>query len=122
MRRFNIPTRSPKDLWREIESEAGPLHQIDIDGMKRALELAAVEARIRGESVIQVLAKLASACSLTLEHSNAANHCDPNTDRGKTGGCAGGSRLRLLNLIVAGASCRPRAYHAMTLFTRRRVK
>jgi hypothetical protein len=52
--RFNIPTRSPKVLWREIENEAGPLDQIDIDGMKRTLELALVEATIRGESVVQV--------------------------------------------------------------------
>ena len=44
MHRFNIPTRSPKALWREIEGEAGPLDQIDIDGMKRALDLALGEA------------------------------------------------------------------------------
>jgi hypothetical protein len=38
MNRFNIPTQSPKVLWREIETEAGPLYQIDIDGMKRVAQ------------------------------------------------------------------------------------
>jgi len=59
MGRFSIPTRSPQALWREIENEAGPLDQIDIDGMKRALELALVEATIRGENVVKVPASIA---------------------------------------------------------------
>jgi hypothetical protein len=59
MIRFNISTRNPKALWREIENEAGPLEQIDIDGMKRALELALSEATIRGETVVQVPAQIA---------------------------------------------------------------
>ncbi|MGE0060914.1 MAG: hypothetical protein AB7T86_02420 [Xanthobacteraceae bacterium] len=53
-RRFNIPTRSPTALWTEIEDEAGPLDQIDVEGMKHALALAAGEAFIRGDSVVLV--------------------------------------------------------------------
>jgi hypothetical protein len=53
-RRFNIPTRSPTALWTEIEDEAGPLSQIDVEGMKHALALAAGEAFIRGDSVVLV--------------------------------------------------------------------
>jgi hypothetical protein len=58
-KRLNIPTRSPRDLWREIEDEAGPLHEIDIDGLKRALELALGEATIRGETVVQIPPQIA---------------------------------------------------------------
>jgi hypothetical protein len=57
--KFNIRTRSPQALWRAIEQEAGPFDQIDVDGMKRALELALIEATIRGDSVVQVPVKIA---------------------------------------------------------------
>jgi hypothetical protein len=45
-------TCTPEALWREIEREAGPLDQIDYDGLKRALDLALVEAI--GENVVSV--------------------------------------------------------------------
>src|SRR5437667_2555216 len=45
-------TCTPAALWREIEREAGPLDQIDYDGLKRALDLALVEAI--GENVVSV--------------------------------------------------------------------
>jgi hypothetical protein len=64
---LKIPTRTPNALWLEIKNEAGPLDQIDIDGMKRALELALVEATIRGESVVQVPVPIARRMLTDLE-------------------------------------------------------
>jgi hypothetical protein len=49
-----IKTRSPEVLWLEIEREAGPLDRLDADPLRHALELALVEAAIRGESTVSV--------------------------------------------------------------------
>ncbi len=56
------------------------------------------------KALYEYLPKLQDGCLLTLQGTNTADHFGPSTARGKTGGCAGGSKLPLLNLIVAGAN------------------
>jgi hypothetical protein len=46
--------RPPEQLWAEIEAAAGPLAQLDVEGLKRALELALVEATLAGERTVRV--------------------------------------------------------------------
>ena len=70
--------RSPETLWREIEREAGPFDQIDIDGMKRALELASVEAAIRGESDVQVPVKIVERMLADLRAQQRGRSLRPN--------------------------------------------
>jgi hypothetical protein len=70
--------RSPETLWREIEREAGPFDQIDVDGMKRALELASVEAAIRGDSDVQVPVKIAERMLADLRAQQRGRSLRPN--------------------------------------------
>lgn len=51
---MQLKTRTPQELWAEIEREAGPLDQMDVDGLKRALDLAWCEAFLGGDDGVEV--------------------------------------------------------------------